>query len=516
LYGRHRLGWERDTEPDVTIGPAPGKINEAIARGVAHLKAAQAADGTWSSQFQHSGDSKRFRPSGGLTACALYALSASGVPREDASMQRALEWIRTHPDAFAPGSGSATYATSILVLALTRIDAKGLKAMIHHHTASILKGMHSDGMWSYPLAPDRGQPPRGPGADRAAWRKSGTGFYQIPDNSNTQFAVLALWAAYSLSDYDVPQKAWEKIRQNFLKGQLDDGAWSYRKAPKSPSLTMTAAGLVSLVYAAAALDECPKALENARKHPAIRTGLKTLWRMGRRGGRLAAPYNFYWLYSLERVGTVLALEDASWYVEGAQHLVDNQDKIGAWPKWSPALAANPTYGVMPHKTKPVQWSRVYETSLALLFLSRATLPPKKGVTTPPDNVPVPKRETTRTERFPDLIDPSPGREKRVEQALILYALYNKERRAAVAPLFGSVGPAIVKRCIEKLESDEAQTREGAFDLLGRLLDVEFTFDPAWPEHRRRPMIRPFERFWTENGERLVWDPERKRFTVEAQ
>ena len=78
------------------------------------------------------------------------------------------------------------------------------------------------------------------GLDRAAWRKSGTGFYQIPDNSNTQFAVLALWAAYSLSDYDVPQKAWEKIRQNFLKGQLDDGAWSYRKAPKSPSLTMTA------------------------------------------------------------------------------------------------------------------------------------------------------------------------------------------------------------------------------------------------------------------------------------
>jgi hypothetical protein len=421
-----------------------------------------------------------------------------------------VEWVRKYPAAFWPDNGAQTYSVSLLVLALTRIDPKGLRDLIHDYARMLHQGQHSSGDWTYSLGGPTGAPPRnGDAAARAAWRKGG-GIAGIPDNSNTQFAVLALWAAYSLADYEVPERVWEKIRKHYVKGQLDNGSWSYRKVPKSASDTMTCAGIVSLIYTFAALDPRPEALERARKSGPVQLGLRAFERSRKRGINLG---NYYWLYSIERVGTVAALPDPGWYVEGARYLVREQADNGAWPRWSPSVAKAPTFGAIapPKRPEPDEWSRVYETSLALLFLSRATCPPRKGAVTPPDRGRTAPATVSGETSFPDLIDLSPGRDKRIDRALTLYAMYDVDRRRALAPLFGVVGSEVIPKLIDRIESDDLQTREGAWDLLQRIVEQEFTYDPRWSASRRRLMVRPMRRYWEERGASLAWDDEKQKF-----
>ena len=79
----------------------------------------------------------------------------------------------------------------------------------------------------------------------------------------------------------------------------------------------------------------------------------------------------YLVYSIERVGTVLGLRDLGWYERGARVLIRRQDKKkGSWHGRSLGADAG----------------KAYETALAILFLSRATYPPKKGATTPADRI----------------------------------------------------------------------------------------------------------------------------------
>src|SRR5207253_5574620 len=71
------------------------------------------------------------------------------------------------------------------------------------------------------------------------------------DNSNTQFAILAIWVA---GRYDVPtEKVGALIDRRFRTGQSQNGAWSYHYTPNSPAGTvnnatpaMTCAGLLGL------------------------------------------------------------------------------------------------------------------------------------------------------------------------------------------------------------------------------------------------------------------------------
>ena len=107
-------------------------IDAAIDRGVRHLKKAQAADGSWSYHMDKSAGGLKEQPNGAMTALALYALSASGVPADDLAIQRGVEWVRKYPAAYWPDIGSQTYSVSLLVLAL------GYKMT----QASILHRMH--------------------------------------------------------------------------------------------------------------------------------------------------------------------------------------------------------------------------------------------------------------------------------------------------------------------------------------------------------------------------------------
>ena len=253
---------------------------------------------------------------------------------------------------------------------------------------------------------------------------------------------------------------------------------------------MTAAGLVSFAYADAALDESKLARHRSRKSRTVQRGLEAFHRFWKAGHH----EDFYYLWSVERVGTVVGLPDLKWYEEGARYLVGKQSDAGSWA----------TSG-----GKPVNQLRpLYHTCLALLFLSRASLPARKGVTTPSD-----ESAPATPSRFPDLIDPSRGRGQRLERAFTLYTHYADRRRSAVAPLFGAAGPRVVRFLIARLDDDREESREAAYDLFTRLVKEEIAFVPRWSEHRRRPMLKPFERFWSENGADLRWDAAKRRFVV---
>ena len=66
--------------------------------------------------------------------------------------------------------------------------------------------------------------------------------------------------------------------------------------------------------------------------------------------------DYYFVYSLERVGTVLAQPTEEWYIFGARKLVAAQKTDGRW-----------------QSRRGGDEKDAYGTSLALLFLNRATV-----------------------------------------------------------------------------------------------------------------------------------------------
>lgn len=178
------------------------KINEAIDKGVLYLKSIQRGDGCWGGP-EDAKDHLRTNLDdshiAGMTSLCLYALGASGVTKEDAAVSRGLTFLFAHRDWFGGGLGGATYANSCFVLALTRIDPVAYRTPMYEAADRLVSGQFSDGRWTYILEPMRSPAPAR-AADRNAWRKGSWGLLNIPDNSNTQFAVLALWAAQEMAD----------------------------------------------------------------------------------------------------------------------------------------------------------------------------------------------------------------------------------------------------------------------------------------------------------------------------
>jgi hypothetical protein len=187
------------------------------------------------------------------------------------------------------------------------------------------------------------------------------------DNSNTQFALLALWAARR---HGVPTtQALLLANQRFTNSQNADNGWGYLMQTGSTN-TMTCVGLLGLGIGHGAAPEIVKAdpknpiikpaLEDAR----IQNGLQAL---ARNIGQPSADAkkrdfpmeNLYFLWSVERVAMLYDLKTIGgkeWYGWGAQILVHNQNANGAWQQ-SHYHGANP----------------VLNTCFAMLFLKRSNL-----------------------------------------------------------------------------------------------------------------------------------------------
>lgn len=222
------------------------------------------------------------------------------------------------------------------------------------------------------------------------------------DNSNTQFAILAVWVARK-HGVNV-EAALDLLEKRFLASQMPSGGWPYsgllRASEGSPS--MTCAGLLGLATGLGRREErrmqavVPKKPEpkpepksdddpffkpapkpEPKKQPepkkpagdardkAVDLALGNLGAVLRgggvargqnpvRGGRLN-DRDLYFLWSLERVGVVYGLQkigNVDWYAVGSDILIPHQHADGSWSGGH---------------------SDEVDTSFALLFLARSNL-----------------------------------------------------------------------------------------------------------------------------------------------
>lgn len=296
--------------------PSQSEINRAIARGVEHLRTTQTLEGRWT----WTGRGRKTRP--GATALALYAMLKSGVPADDPAVLRAaaaLEGMQI----------KSTYDSAAAILAFVAHGRSLHDERIAALTAQLVREQFQ-GYWGYPSGGDL---------------------------SNTQYAVIALWAA-SGAGYDVPRSTWEALLAALPRFENDSGGFNYSPGGRSnASDNMTAAGLACLDVCRARLGGSFEDLPNGSW---ARRAKKRALRVLDKGYR---PDQFsrnsrhgvgYYIYGIERVGALCGIDELGpghWYDVGARFLLKHQAKDGSWKSL---------------------YAGDLGTAYALLFLSRAT------------------------------------------------------------------------------------------------------------------------------------------------
>src|SRR5207237_390077 len=69
------------------------------------------------------------------------------------------------------------------------------------------------------------------------------------DNSNTRYAIAGLFAAHHAGFKVKKDKFWEAVRELYVRSRTSDGGWTYQNEGGKGSHTMTASGVLCLVYA---------------------------------------------------------------------------------------------------------------------------------------------------------------------------------------------------------------------------------------------------------------------------
>ncbi|HVS35386.1 MAG TPA: prenyltransferase/squalene oxidase repeat-containing protein [Gemmataceae bacterium] len=188
------------------------------------------------------------------------------------------------------------------------------------------------------------------------------------DNSNTQFAILALWVAQR---HDVPmERTLRLVANRFRTSQNADGSWGYQYAfggGAGEGPAMDCVGLLGLAVAQGISQG-----GNGAPDPAILNGFAALSKhVGAPAGqtRDLPLANLYMLWSIERVSVLYGLPtiaDKDWYRWGAEILVANQSLSGEWSDG----------GGYPGQTP------LASTCFALLFLRKANLVADLGAALP--------------------------------------------------------------------------------------------------------------------------------------
>ena len=363
-------------------------VNRAVDRAVAFLKRTQSRNGAWP---PHGGAGEN--PVGETLLPAL-ALLESGVPGADPAVRKAAELVRGRAAKL-----HKTYEVALAVLFFDRLADPADEKLIRSLALRLVAGQCRTGGWCYPCptlsaenerafaellprlqgegAADKkpdvpkqfrmltlAQPQR-TWSDPLDLRSSNQLFTGRTDNSNTQFALLALWAARR---HGVPAGATLRLAvERFERSQNADGSWNYRfqlggGPPEPRSRSMTAAGALALAAGHALGGP-------AAPRPQLGLALAALARDVRpptgQWKRRVPMTDVYYLWSLERTAVLFDLPeigDRDWYRWGAEILVTNQTERGDWGAWDRGPPnAYPTYGP------------VANTSFALLFLKRAHL-----------------------------------------------------------------------------------------------------------------------------------------------
>jgi hypothetical protein len=182
----------------------------------------------------------------------------------------------------------------------------------------------------------------------------------VTDNSNTQFATLALWAAQR---HGVPMaRTLTRISRRFETSQNEEGGWVYRYEPGGKPRggpAMTCVGLIGLAVGHGAARRPGAPADKPVVDQRVVNGLVALAHLLEEPAASPGPFDLYFLWSVERVGVLYdlpAIGDQDWYRWGVEILLPNQTASGSW--------GNGTY---------VGHHPILDTCMALLFLKRANL-----------------------------------------------------------------------------------------------------------------------------------------------
>ena len=340
----------RGSRGDDEAPPERGTIDAAIARGAAWIREQQGVAGNWTYSANHDHNL-------GITALAGLALLENGATADDRAIGKATEVVRTRSR-----TSELTYDLSLSILYLARVQGGpgGPNDPLIRQLARRLAGGEHEGMWSYtvPVDPARESssgPSDEPPSLRTIRRQRQSRWVGEGDNSNTQFALLGLWAAGRHGFESSP--ALEAIDGHFRASHSSDGRWGYTPGARGEN-AMTCAGLMGLTVAAArpALAERQTARARGAALAADPLFVDALKNVGRDARQIDRQSDVYYLWSLERVCVALGLRDLDgldWYAAGARELLRRQGPDGGWP----------------HE----RWGDLPNTCLALLFLRKANL-----------------------------------------------------------------------------------------------------------------------------------------------
>lgn len=324
------------------------QVNTAITNGVAYLEKQQHPAGNWTELAAEPG---------GVTALVTLALLNSGRTPNDPSVKKALDYLERSPEP------QRTYSMSLYIMAFVQADAKKYVLKIGRLARELaqlqVREPETKGGWSYERPQNRA------------------------DNSNTQFAMLALHEA-ERAGITFTDQTWQLALNYWTKPGMQhaSGAFGYLANERATG-SMTCAGIASLIIARDRLATtdakvaggkvlcCGGQAENDEVERAL------AW-VGNNFTVMRNPQSeqwwLYYLYALERVGRMsgqrffvstrrgfggdAGLDPHDWYREGCEVLLNSQDRFTqAWTGQG-----------------SVENDANIATSLALLFLSKGRRP----------------------------------------------------------------------------------------------------------------------------------------------
>jgi len=164
------------------------------------------------------------------------------------------------------------------------------------------------------------------------------GRFVLADSSNTQFALLALWAARR---HGAPvSSALARAARHFRAEQLSDGSWAYRAGVPQSRPSNSCAALIALAMEHGLHVRTGGEIRDAAMLKGLRFLGSTLaqaklsklpaWR-GFSG--VDCNDDLYFLWSLERAAVIYDLRvigETEWYPWAAEKIVNAQQEDGSW------------------------------------------------------------------------------------------------------------------------------------------------------------------------------------------
>lgn len=379
------------------------KIDRAAERGVQALRAAYEKGGPVIGRAADGYNDM------GRAALVGLTLLECGVPAEDPLVRKIADKVREQSvDA------TRVYNLSLGILLFDRLGDDRDVPLIHAMAVRLMEAQFKEGGWSYtttgpdekevqrlksaiqqraelrtgdkprPRQPKGEPPPFDPDLAERLDRlgKLGLGDYQaklqnqpfgnligVIDNSNTQFAIMGLWAA---RHHGIPADGSLRLCEAYFRATHTNGTWGYNSAGMEPHgrTAMTCAGLMGLAIGAGVVRDRemktipgakggkPPSLKDPLHDPIIQAGLNFV------GAHLAkmvadglqrVQLDYYFIWSVERVGVTYSLTTMAgqkWHELGATILILHQLPDGTWSN---------NYGPL------------VDTCFALMFLKKANL-----------------------------------------------------------------------------------------------------------------------------------------------